>query len=172
MALAFLGMLLYQAWQADYGPARQGTAQPKLVQPTTVSGEMPDAPVRADIDDAMPALPGETAVETTASSSRLIKVQTDTLDLVIDTRGGSIVDARLVNYPVAVDDRGVREVVAGVAVADELQRTVVVSGGDQHRGRHRREHAHQADALGAQLLDALLVLVLHDHRRDQCDDDQ
>ena len=33
----------------------------------------------------------------------LIKVHTDTLDLVIDTRGGTIVDARLMQYPVAVN---------------------------------------------------------------------
>ena len=51
MALAFLGMLLYQAWQQDYAtpvpqtptPAATGTAP-------TAPTDAPDAPLQADID--------------------------------------------------------------------------------------------------------------------------
>ncbi|MGB5200669.1 MAG: membrane protein insertase YidC, partial [Sedimenticolaceae bacterium] len=106
MALAFIGMLIYQAWQQDYGPRNQIAAQ-QPVQPSTVFGETPDAPQRADIDSAMPNLPGETPA-TAAANARLIKVRTDTLDLAIDTRGGTIVDARLMQYPVAVNQPDVK----------------------------------------------------------------
>ncbi len=102
MALAFLGMLLYQAWQTDYGPAARQAATEQTVQPTITGVDTPDAPARADIDAAAPSVPtvGSTAE---GNSSRLLKVHTDSFDLVIDTRGGTIVDARLVKYPVAVN---------------------------------------------------------------------
>jgi YidC/Oxa1 family membrane protein insertase len=101
MALAFLGMLIYQAWQQDYGPARQANAEAPP-QPTA-SADMPVAPQQADIDDAAPSVPGLTPAQDGEDSARLIRVLTDTLDVAIDTRGGTIVDARLVQYPVAVE---------------------------------------------------------------------
>ncbi len=104
MALAFLGMLLYQAWQQDYAtpvpqtptPAATGTAP-------TAPTDAPDAPLQADIDGpgGVPVVPGGTGAP--ASQATLIQVRTDLFDLTIDTRGGTIVDARLIDYPVAVD---------------------------------------------------------------------
>ena len=101
MTLAFLGMLLYQAWQTDYGPAPQTVAE-NSGQETKSTGDTPDAPKQADIDSAAPSIPGLEAASTSAGAS-LVKVRTDTLDVVIDTRGGTIVDARLIEYPVAVN---------------------------------------------------------------------
>jgi len=101
MALAFLGMLLYQSWQEDYGPVQQ-TAAEDAAPATTTAGDTPTAPHQADIDSAAPSVPG-VAAAATGSKAGLIKVRTDTLDLVIDKRGGTIVDARLIQYPVAVD---------------------------------------------------------------------
>ncbi|MGB5568707.1 MAG: membrane protein insertase YidC [Sedimenticolaceae bacterium] len=101
MTLAFLGMLLYQAWQNDYGPAPQTVAE-NSGQETKSTGDTPDAPKQADIDSAAPSIPGLEAASTSAGAS-LVKVRTDTLDVVIDTRGGTIVDARLIEYPVAVN---------------------------------------------------------------------
>jgi YidC/Oxa1 family membrane protein insertase len=101
MALAFLGMLLFQAWQQDYGSARQTSAEP--VPPSTASVDTPVAPERADIDDAAPSVPGLAPEIASENKGRLIRVRTDMLDVVIDSRGGTIVDARLVNYPVAVE---------------------------------------------------------------------
>ncbi len=101
MALAFLGMLIFQAWQQDYGSARQVTAEatPSPAQ----SGDTPVAPQQADIDDAAPSVPGVVPATDSQDSTRLVKVRTDMLDLVIDSRGGTIIDARLVGYPVAVE---------------------------------------------------------------------
>jgi YidC/Oxa1 family membrane protein insertase len=100
MALAFLGMLLYQAWQEDYGPGRQLVAEES--SPPQAAADMPDAPQQAAIDAATPTVPGMPA-ETPASGTYLIKVRTDMFDIAIDTRGGTIVDARLREYPVAVE---------------------------------------------------------------------
>jgi len=106
MALAFIGMLLYQAWQQDYGPAAQAPAAPATANQAapapSVPGELPEAPQQADIDQAMPSVPGAAAVSPGVTQG-LISVRTDTLDLKIDPRGGTIVDARLVQYPIAVD---------------------------------------------------------------------
>jgi len=103
MALAFLGMLLYQAWQEDYGPAPQAVAEnPGEDATASTAGETPEAPLQADIDQPTTSVPGLTP-STDSTETRLIKVLTDTLDLAIDTRGGTIVDARLMQYPVAVD---------------------------------------------------------------------
>lgn len=101
MTLAFLGMLLYQAWQNDYGPAPAVVAE-STGQGTSAPGDTPDAPKQADIDNAAPSIPGLEEAPTSAGAS-LVKVRTDILDLVIDTRGGTVVDARLIDYPVAVN---------------------------------------------------------------------
>mgnify|MGYP001812786362 FL=1 len=104
MALAFLGMLLYQAWQEDYGPKPDTTAEnDRQAEPVAVAGETPTAPRQADIDGAAPSVPGMDTTGTAGANTGLIKILTDTLDLVLDTRGGTIVDARLMQYPVAVD---------------------------------------------------------------------
>jgi len=104
MALAFLGMLLYQTWQEDYGPARQVAADTADQQApaSPAAGDTPQAPQQADIDGAAPSVPGVASTDDGVKSG-LIKVRTDTLDLVMDKRGGTLVDARLIQYPVAVD---------------------------------------------------------------------
>ena len=79
MALAFLGMLLYQSWQEDYGPVQQ-TAAEDAAPATTTAGDTPTAPHQADIDSAAPSVPG-VAAAATGSKAGLIKVRTDTLDL-------------------------------------------------------------------------------------------
>jgi YidC/Oxa1 family membrane protein insertase len=108
MALAFLGMLLYQAWQEDYGRAAQtpvATATTPSDAPAP-SPDTPQAPVRADIDAAVPSAAPVT--DGSAPAGRLVTVQTDMFDLRIDTRGGTLVDAKLMNYPVAVDQPDVK----------------------------------------------------------------
>jgi YidC/Oxa1 family membrane protein insertase len=110
MALAFLGMLLYQAWQDDYGVhSQQQQASPAALvdTPTAVtaaqSADTPVVPVRADIDNAVSTPVVGNVEDAPAAASRLITVVTDSFHMTIDTQGGSIVDARLVRYPVSVD---------------------------------------------------------------------
>ncbi len=106
MALAFILFLTWEAWQEDYGP------QPVVsnaVESVTPAMEAPkDVPVaqqtlsetvaKADTPDA----PAATGMEASSDSQR-IRVTTDTLDLIIDTRGGDIRQADLLKYPAASD---------------------------------------------------------------------
>ncbi len=106
MALAFILFLTWEAWQEDYGP------QPVVsnaVESVTPAMEAPkDVPVaqqtlsetvaNADTPDA----PAATGMEASSESQR-IRVTTDTLDLIIDTRGGDIRQADLLKYPAASD---------------------------------------------------------------------
>ena len=111
MALAFLGMLIYQAWQEDYGPRATEQSAAALAEPTGLAVETPDAPVNAAIDSAMPevtAVADTPVAGTPPATASLVKVRTDTFDMVIDTRGATIVDARLVQYPVAVNQPDVK----------------------------------------------------------------
>ena len=102
LALAFTGMLLWQAWQQDYGQvAPAATTATTGEQPTDMAGEVPQPiPVSADRPaTAVPAMSGE---QTPAAQT--IEVLTDTLRLKIDTRGGTIVEADLQDYPVSLDE--------------------------------------------------------------------
>ncbi len=114
MALAFLGMLIYQAWQEDYGPrsefAENAASDSLDSQPPTQIGDTPVAPTTATIDAAVPsASPDSSVAEAGVSANaQLITVQTDMFDLRIDTRGGTIVDAKLMEYPVTVDKPDVK----------------------------------------------------------------
>lgn len=95
IALGFVLMLIWQAWQKDHG---QPPAQPMAQTP--FAGTTPSPP------PATPNIePADTktliAPSTPAVTGRKIHVRTDTFDLVIDTAGGNIVEARLRDYPVS-----------------------------------------------------------------------
>lgn len=108
MALAFLGMLLYQSWQEDYGPKLQedvAQATSTTATATTGSSDVPNAQVA---DGTLPNVPGMEAATQQSSGSKLVKIKTDMLDLLVDTRGASIVEARLMDYPVSVEKPDVK----------------------------------------------------------------
>jgi len=110
-ALAFLAFLLWQAWEQDYGakPAPPSTSAPTATSatPTISSAEVPQASQNA-APPATAAAPPVTG--NAASTAQRIEVRTDLLRLTIDTRGGAIVQADLLNYPVdpAAKDKPVR----------------------------------------------------------------
>lgn len=106
MLLAFILLLLYQAWQQDYG-VRPSEA-PVATAPAGESGPVPDDIPSADIPAAAERSQAELvpAPEAAADSSQTqgsISVRTDVLSLVIDLRGGTVSHAELMQYPVAVD---------------------------------------------------------------------
>ncbi|HEX6549719.1 MAG TPA: membrane protein insertase YidC [Gammaproteobacteria bacterium] len=104
----FIAFLIYQAWMRDYGP-----------QPVPAPADVPAAATRAP-DASAPPLPpvpdadstGKQAATqqptaappTPAQPGTLIHVHTDVLDLNIDTAGGNIRDARLLDYPAELKD--------------------------------------------------------------------
>ena len=110
-AFALVGFLLWQAWQQDY--ATPPTLAAEVAAP--VNGAATPAPKQvvaprdgADIPKAAgtPApAPIPTVAETTPSAAARIEVRTDLLHLSIDTRGGAIVQADLLAYPIDPDDK-------------------------------------------------------------------
>jgi len=100
IALAFVVMLMFQAWEKDYGN------QP---DPVVASQPANGAKQPADVPQAVPDVepgtaPIDTPVMTSLPSSQKVTVDTDLYKIVIDTAGGDIREAKLKNYNVAVDD--------------------------------------------------------------------
>ena len=106
-AFALLLWFTYQAWMQDYGPA---PIQPAVVSDPADSSspeaavdsislpELGDAPA----DEPAGSLPGDTDV---AAPDRegTIRVTTDVLDVEISVRGGTLVRASMLGYPVEKD---------------------------------------------------------------------
>ena len=99
---------LWDAWQRDYGPqpatspAASATSDPT----SSTAADAPAAPAVPD-DADVPTAPSTTVagtaetpapMATTEAATRRITVETDVLRVVIDTRGGSVVSAELVDY--------------------------------------------------------------------------
>jgi YidC/Oxa1 family membrane protein insertase len=103
--LAFLGLMIYQAWQQDYAqPAKQSveststTATPADPDQAAV----PSASVTASVPAAQVGL-STTGAESALSTTDLIKVETDLLKLEISPIGGKVVRAQLLDYPLSLD---------------------------------------------------------------------
>lgn len=108
-AALFVAFLLYQAWMQDYGPkpAPAPAAVPAAAtQTATAQAAMPPLPPEtAGSSKAEPAAASAKAPPAAAApSGKLIHVQTDVLDISIDTAGGNIRDARLLDYPVTLKE--------------------------------------------------------------------
>ena len=108
---ATFGMLLwftYQTWMQDYGPA------PIPAAPTAETEAVPEAPAADQLslpelggvadETAEPgsALPGAEPAATNAQGN-IITVRTDVLELQITTRGGTLVRATILGYPIHKD---------------------------------------------------------------------
>ncbi|MCF7968596.1 MAG: membrane protein insertase YidC [Methylococcaceae bacterium] len=92
----FLSIMLYQQWQADYGPKPAASSSQAGVSPAA----NPDVPVSADSAGS----PESTSAQTENLISRQrILVKTDVLRMEIDTEGGDIRLLELLDYPVAKD---------------------------------------------------------------------
>ena len=96
LALTLVSIMLWEAWQQDYGSAPAGAGNgnaPALVEDPGIPQVKPD-------DKAAPALSRDE--EPQGSAGSVITVETDVLRLEID-RGGTLVSAVLPDYPVALD---------------------------------------------------------------------
>ena len=92
-ALLAVGYFLFTAWQKDYMTPPVAAGATSAANATSASA----------VPGAQPAVAVAPAVATATGSNApasLITVTTDVLRLTIDTRGGSIVKAQLLDYPV------------------------------------------------------------------------
>lgn len=92
-ALFLIAFMLWNAWQNEY-PNTQALKTPTPVAEKKVSAAMKRLP-----DAQMPIDEGHKNHE-----KRFIYVKTDVLDVLIDTQGGNIVQANLLNYPEQAND--------------------------------------------------------------------
>jgi YidC/Oxa1 family membrane protein insertase len=103
-ATAFVGMLIWQQWQVDYGP------KPVVVEQNNNKVTNQDLPNLVniedlpDIDDQSGSKNIELQNDTLQASASLITVETDVIIVVIDSRGGVIRSVKLKNYPLTLDD--------------------------------------------------------------------
>jgi YidC/Oxa1 family membrane protein insertase len=102
MALAFVLLLIWQAWQQDYGakPAAV-TVQPAAEIPAAPEqpADTPSAPATAEV----PAPGAPAAPEVLSKEGQRIRVSTDVLQVEISAVGGDLRRLDLPAYPVAAD---------------------------------------------------------------------
>lgn len=96
MGLGFVCFALWNAWQHDYAPQ---PVVPAAAANTASAIPITSSTVTSSLATAVPASSAPTPVVTTVPAQRLIKVHTDVLDLAIDSLGGNIVSAKLLQYP-------------------------------------------------------------------------
>ncbi len=107
-ALIFVGMLLWQQWQIDYGPQSLPEAAPTTAEggAEIAPGDIPsteDLPDLADEPGSRPAAPGSAEAVAASATSRLIQVDTDVMQLQIDTRGGVVHSVKLKEYSTSLE---------------------------------------------------------------------
>ncbi len=104
-ALAFIGLLMWQQWQVDYGPKPAPVADVPS-SPATVK-EQSTLNTRDDIPDLAKASGTsdsnvQAATAKTSRKGKLITVITDEMEAKIDTQGGVIESVKLKNFPIDI----------------------------------------------------------------------
>jgi YidC/Oxa1 family membrane protein insertase len=107
IALAIVSYLLFVEWQNDYAVEPQVT-QKTVEQPNNQVPELnvsvDDQELAVDVPSGVSTnLPANAQVKSTPQVN-LIEVNTDVLQVKIDPVGGDIVDAKLTNYPVDLEN--------------------------------------------------------------------
>ncbi len=106
LALGFVLMLLWQAWQHDYGPRPLPATAAAPQQPATVTAQtadLPSATVESQSSGAVPA-PLQPSAAAAQPADQTVRARTDVLDVQISARGGTLVQARLRQYPASQKD--------------------------------------------------------------------
>ncbi|MDX1381275.1 MAG: membrane protein insertase YidC [Xanthomonadales bacterium] len=122
MTLVVLGFMLWTEWQKDYGPRPAPAPATTDTTGANSTADVPAPPRAADLPataDTPPAgdLPDTSALDQPAAVTQteqpatpamsgerpMVRVSTDVLELAIDPVGGTLVSARLLDYPVSLD---------------------------------------------------------------------
>jgi YidC/Oxa1 family membrane protein insertase len=103
VALAFVAFLLWQAWEQDYAlqPAVAPATSETTDAPAPAAVPVDDAPAAADVPSSAAPASAPAAATDTPATGDVVMVETDVLRVAIETRGGNVVRAELLHYPIA-----------------------------------------------------------------------
>lgn len=102
MALALVGLTLWNTWQADY-PAKPPSSESSSSQLTSDGHLLPQitpSAIQPTADNS--SNPVNTSV---VNPAQLIQVKTDVLDVAIDLNQGDVVNSELLEYPQSVEEK-------------------------------------------------------------------
>ena len=107
-ALIFVAMLLYQQWQADYGPRPAPDSEAETTVDSTgqqVTIDIDDLPEQADSISGSAVSSTTSADEQTTQTpaQQLLRIDTDVVQALIDTRGGVLRSLKLKKYPTSLE---------------------------------------------------------------------
>jgi len=112
-ALIFVGMLLWQQWQADYGPQPVVSSEAEISPDGGVAtsqiptDDLPDQADELGVDSGQSTTQaGDSSSEQSTVQSQvqqLVQVDTDVIRVMIDTRGGVIRSLKLKKYPTSLE---------------------------------------------------------------------
>jgi len=116
MGLLVLSYMMWVEWQKDYGPQPQSKP---ATEATNTTLDTPPAPAPGSTSPTVGDLPipetstmvaGQDAVTqpVMTNANQLLTVTTDVLEVGIDLVGGTMVSAKLLNYPVDLDVPGIK----------------------------------------------------------------
>lgn len=99
IGLVFVSFLLWQQWHNDYGP------KPQVVATESTSDYPSDLNNVEETNDHVPKATAtsegiEAVEEETVADRQFVTVNTDTLEVIIDTKGGDVISGKLKQYPV------------------------------------------------------------------------
>lgn len=102
-ALAVLGVMLWHTWQHDYSlPAQMAADSPADIAAARHPAEF--API-ANGQQAPSYQVNAKTLATALPADKVITVKTDVISAKINLRGGDLVDAKLLQYPVSIADK-------------------------------------------------------------------
>lgn len=93
VGLLFVSFLLWQQWQIDYSPQPVTPANP-----ITEDQQQPDLHSDVPVSQDVPSSTVVNRTDSLANNATTIRVSTDTLELLINTKGGDIVSANLNDF--------------------------------------------------------------------------
>ncbi len=107
VALAVVAMMLWNAWQQDYGTQAKAPVE-NTTQQTTPSAlvNVPSVPNVASVTATGKSRPSGPKTEASqVPANRIITVTTDLLRVKIDKLGGNIIEAQLLKFPKKLNDK-------------------------------------------------------------------
>jgi len=155
LVLAMLGFFIYLEWHKDYSAPPQPTADrvPEQFAQTPADSSR-DAPAGSedlpDIPDLADAPSGQTpgtvdSEQPVMVSSRRITITTDVLSVDLDANGGTLVDLRLKDYPVEVDQPDTPFVLLKEALPELFVAQAGLLSRDQGAPNHRSRWEFERD---------------------------